>query len=590
MADLSQWFQDRLFKPNFRRGFPTEYSETPPPSYDSPGSDQGFSTHTSPLSGSLPTSMNPSPAHSPPSLRATPTASTPLNRNVSAMSLSAESSILNHVHGHDQLSRPALGLLRSTPDVEIVLFDSPLVMHGLTQEAAGCMMRGQVVLRLCEPLKVRAIRLKFKGQEEVCWSEGVSGQQSLYREKKRLIEHHWSFDPVTGQVLQESVDPLEISQTPPTTIQPGEHIFGFEVALPGNLPETIHTKYGHVLYKLRAVVERPKFRMNLVHERVVPIKREPLPSNTELLQSLNVNGTWDNHISYEIYMPSRIFSDESTIPITASFTPQAKGIRVISVTCLLKEYVRYHNSTTESSRKFSEVVCRVEKRRAEPFQPTPVLSEQGCQIHLQLRIPRAYREVQYSATTNFMEVQHKLKVLVKLQDRGHHVHHIYVAAPVAVMYGEFDQEASSYLPPYVPSDPERTVMTAADVIHCPAGSVAVGSGTTTPIATPLASPRTSMVADDTIGQRLRLLQQRGEHLTLTSALYHNNSYGCRPSLVAPLVQPATSSSTSYGNFPPSLYSRASTEIEQESQGTMAPPSPSPPPYRSHDTASFSLAP
>ncbi|KAJ1651633.1 hypothetical protein IWQ61_007852 [Dispira simplex] len=589
-ADFSQWFQGRLFKPNFRRGFPTEYSETPPPSYDSPGSELGVSTHTSPFSVSLPASTSYSPVHSPPSLRPTLTTTAPLNRTVSTVSLSsAESSVPNHVSAQDQLSWPALTLLRSAPVVEIVLFDNPLVMHGQIQEAAGCMLRGQVVLRLHEPLKVRGIRLKFKGQEEVCWSEGVSGQQSLYREKKRLIEHHWPFDPVTGQILQESLPTSETSQTPSTTLKPGEYIYSFEVALPGNLPETIHTKYGHVLYKLRAVVERPKFRMNLVHERIVPIKREPLPSNTELLQSLNVSGTWDNHISYEMYIPSRIFSDESTVPVTATFTPQAKGIRVISVTCLLKEYVRYHTSTVDSNRRFSEVVARVEKRRTEPFQPSPVLTEEGCQVDIQLRIPRAYQDVQYNATTNFMDVQHKLKILVKLQDRGHHIHHIYVAAPVAVMYGQFGQEASSYLPPYVPSDPERTVMTAADVIHCPAGSVAVGSGANTPIATPLASPRTSMVVDDTIGQRLRLLQQRGDHLHLTSALYHNTSYTCRRSLVVSPAQPSTSSSSSYGNFSPPLYSRASIEMDQESQGLMIPP-PSPPPYRSNATVSFSLNP
>ncbi|KAJ1924685.1 hypothetical protein IWQ60_005032 [Tieghemiomyces parasiticus] len=373
--------------------------------------------------------------------------------------------------------------MKPAPAVEIVVFDNPLVIRGNADEAAGSLLRGQLVLRLHDTIKIKSINLRLKGREHVFWSEGFGNHQSLFREKRDLIDHEWSFlDSATTPVASPSASPSLSSATKQKKnhahpFGPGEYVYDFDLVIPGDLPETTHTEHGHVTYKLKAVVERTTFHMNMVHETVLPVKRQPLPSSTEWLQSLVIEDSWEPYITYQINAPSKIYSDGTTIPLSLNFTPQTKGVRVLAASALLKEYVRYTTSDRFSVRRLNQVITRVDKH----FQPPSatregantddVYDETGAlRAEIALKVPQAYREVQYDASTNFMEISHKLKVLIKLRDHNRKVHHIYIAAPVCIMHGDFEEAAT--LPPYIRADPDHTLLVGTSVgdVDSPAAS------------------------------------------------------------------------------------------------------------------------
>ncbi|KAJ1979588.1 hypothetical protein H4R34_002764 [Dimargaris verticillata] len=395
-----------------------------------------------------------------------------------------------------------LPLMKPSNSVNIVLFENPLVFRGSADEAAGCLLQGQVILKLYESMKIKAITLHFRGEEHVFWADGFSSSkdttsgQRVVREKAELIDHQWHFaEPVSPSTTAASsrrssiasvssangsnghLTPTTPSSSPPSSsptgprrksavvFAAGQYAYDFSLAIPGNLPETAHTEHGQVSYKIKAVVERTKFHLNMTEELIVPIKRQPLLSSTQWLQSLDISDTWDRFVTYEITAPSRVYSDGTTIPLSVRFTPQTKGLKVISVTALLKEYTKYTvphpvPNTAPIVRKVAHVVCRLDKFPSFQTAVPSVLTSEGLDVPMPLRIPKAYKEVQYDAKTRFMEVQHKLKLLVKLQDATRRMHSIFIAAPVAILYGNFDD--LSTLPPYVACDPENTLLTAEE--------------------------------------------------------------------------------------------------------------------------------
>ncbi|KAJ1973971.1 hypothetical protein H4R35_003839 [Dimargaris xerosporica] len=392
-----------------------------------------------------------------------------------------------------------LPLMKQSNSVNIVLLENPLVVRGSADEAAGCLLQGQVVLTLYESMKIKAITLHFRGEERVFWADGFSsnkdttGGQRVVREKVELIDHQWHFaEPTSTPTTAASSRRSSIASTSSAnggngnltstaslalstpsgpkrksavTFAAGQYAYAFSLAIPGSLPETTHTELGQVSYKLKVVVERTKFHLNMTDELIVPIKRQPLLSSTQWLQSLDISDTWDRFVTYEITAPSRVYSDGAIIPLSIRFIPQSKGLKVISVTALLKEYTKYTvphpvPNTAPIVRKVAHVVSRLDKFPSFETDVPSVLASDGLDVPMPLRIPKAYKEVQYDAKTKFMEVQHKLKLLVKLQDANRRMHSIFIAAPMAILYGNFDD--LSTLPPYVACDPENTILTAEE--------------------------------------------------------------------------------------------------------------------------------
>ncbi len=128
----------------------------------------------------------------------------------------------------------------------------------------------------------------------------------------------------------------------------------FELPLPGDLPESVQHDLGEVYYRLKATVERPTFSMNYNDKKILRVSRVLLPSSLELTQSLVISNTWTDKLSYDISVPSKVFSMGSLIPVTFALNPIDQDLRVRSVSCVLKEYTTL--SADEHSKMEGKVI------------------------------------------------------------------------------------------------------------------------------------------------------------------------------------------------------------------------------------------
>lgn len=62
--------------------------------------------------------------------------------------------------------------LTPSPLFQIRLENDTLIMHGSRTESVGCVLRGQLVLAITEPTKIKEIKLSFQGKSKVGWVEG----------------------------------------------------------------------------------------------------------------------------------------------------------------------------------------------------------------------------------------------------------------------------------------------------------------------------------------------------------------------------------------------------------------------------------
>lgn len=60
-----------------------------------------------------------------------------------------------------------------TVDLKIELENNEIILLGNPSESAGKSLKGTVVLKLTEPLKVKSAWLQFVGKMKVHWSEGT---------------------------------------------------------------------------------------------------------------------------------------------------------------------------------------------------------------------------------------------------------------------------------------------------------------------------------------------------------------------------------------------------------------------------------
>ncbi|CAO3621690.1 unnamed protein product [Mucor hiemalis] len=327
--------------------------------------------------------------------------------------------------------------LVQTSDFHINIENEHIILHGNVDESAGVMLRGSVVLNCHETTKVRTISLKFIGKAKVSWTEGLGSHQRHYKEEKTIIRHEWSFLAPNRKTYH---------------LPEGHYKWDFELPLPGDLPESVQHDLGEVYYRLKATVERPTFSVNYNDKKTLRVSRVLLPSSLELSQSLVISNTWTDKLSYDISVPSKVFSMGSLIPITFALLPIAPDLRVRSVSCVLKEY------TTLSADEHSKMEGKVIKHlRDESFSS----GENAWTKTELLPVPdHTSRLIQTDSNCDLIKIKHKLKFTVSLTNADGHVSELRAAIPVVI--AEISpEEDENILPAYedawksAPYDPQQ---------------------------------------------------------------------------------------------------------------------------------------
>lgn len=100
-----------------------------------------------------------------------------------------------HHHHHSNFRSQALLKLSSilppaSTNLQINLIEPILYFRGDTEESVGCFLRGNLILNLPKPTKIRKIEMKFVGKVKTFWPEGRNYYGNYYYNyfnKKKLL-------------------------------------------------------------------------------------------------------------------------------------------------------------------------------------------------------------------------------------------------------------------------------------------------------------------------------------------------------------------------------------------------------------------
>ena len=114
------------------------------------------------------------------------------------------------------------------------------------QYEPGESLRGNVVIMLNGPIKIKAITIQIKGEATVSWGgEENTRNQSNFRADETYIDF--------------SMNILESDGTDGNTcLDVGKHTFPLEYTLPMNLPSSFIGKYGSITYVVKATLKEDK--------------------------------------------------------------------------------------------------------------------------------------------------------------------------------------------------------------------------------------------------------------------------------------------------------------------------------------------
>ncbi|CAO3585266.1 unnamed protein product [Absidia cylindrospora] len=329
--------------------------------------------------------------------------------------------------------------IRKSVELRIDLEDEPILLMGTPEESAGKMLRGVLHLNTTEPIKVKAISLRFVGKMKVSWSEGVGHHQHYYKQERNIMEHSWQFIPMATSTQKKTY-----------SLAAGEHSFNFELLLPGDLPQSLDTEGGQVLYRLKAMVERPAFVHNIIKKRYVKVVRSMLPSEFELVQSMEIHNTWVDKMMYDIVMPSKMYALGETITMTFHISPIAPELKVRSICASLKEYCSY---TIKDNSKMDARIIHFEKL-LDPF----CHSAGQWSRDVTLDVPATSPLIFCDTDNEMIKIRHKMKFVISLINADGHLSELRCSVPVVVVDSVADQQ-ENMLPAYdqtwrsVPYDP-----------------------------------------------------------------------------------------------------------------------------------------
>lgn len=131
----------------------------------------------------------------------------------------------------------------------------------------------------------------------------------------------------------------------------GQYDYPFSISLPRDLPPSLHADFGHVVYLLRATVFRSgPLASNLTDQCEVTLVQIPAKDPTTTSDSIVVNRTCEDLLSYAVSLEGHSFPIGTTIPMHLTMIPIGKT-RVHRISCTLEEQTVYYANERKTMRQ-----------------------------------------------------------------------------------------------------------------------------------------------------------------------------------------------------------------------------------------------
>lgn len=257
-----------------------------------------------------------------------------------------------------------------------------------------------------------------------------SGYERKFKDSQILINHTWTFLPTQSHHHH--------------LLSAGTHSYEFELVLPGSLPESTHVaKYYIAQYHLKAIAERSSFLMpSYSTRRDVHLSRQKLSFSTDYLEPVMITNHWTNKLDYEISLPTKVFSHGDTIPINIQAIALSPGLKIRYITCIFKEYMtcRAINGWFNGRNKSQGRI--IHYKRLDQVGRDSILhcvsdeeNEQDVvwKTTMNLKVPESMLDVQCDAHNESVQVRHKLKFIMSIENQDGHISELRAVLPVIIV-------------------------------------------------------------------------------------------------------------------------------------------------------------
>lgn len=358
----------------------------------------------------------------------------PALRITSDASAQQEQHPVNH---HAKFRSPLLKLIRilypSSENLQIKLVEPVLYFRGDSDESVGSFLRGELILNLSKPTKIRKLEMRFTGTLKTFWPEGKlnygsSANRNELCEKQEIMTHGWTFvSPPTSS--PETPRPLPLSSTsgpyrfsvigssPSNTSTPrfhlipaGIHKYPFELFVPGTVPETIETVRGTVNYKISAAAIRSGLYPKLRDSQRVPIIRTILEERNS--EGIAIASGWNDQLDYEITIPKRAYPMGDSIEIDLKLTPLVKKMQIVGVKIQIDEESVYK----------AKGQTNIELSNLSLYKDENFCGQEGNDLvnlfyhkNISLPIPKCTKHIHCSCETTSIKISHLLKFAFKIK-------------------------------------------------------------------------------------------------------------------------------------------------------------------------------
>nr|CAG8572596.1 2397_t:CDS:2 [Entrophospora candida] len=334
--------------------------------------------------------------------------------------------IINSINYCNDSDDGSIHKLKSN-DLEIKLVEPIVFFRDVPEEAVGSILRGELILHLNKPTKIKKLEMKFVGTTKVLWS----GDKKTVIEEREVFSHNWKFITANKSPPTSSTSSLNSpsfnkfnflkfnkkfhsdssnNDNNSNLLQIGVYTYPFELYLPGHLPETLNTDLGSVNYFLTAKAIRSGLKSNLRIKQNIEILRT-IPDHINS-QGIGFARDFNDLLSYEISLPKKAFPLGQSIPIDMKICPNVKKLKVKGVKIQIIE------KTTCTSKGQNFTNTRIPVTQELPYFGKETLLEDQedgdvgnvtYQQIMDVNLPVCSEPVHYSCSTSLINVSHDLK-------------------------------------------------------------------------------------------------------------------------------------------------------------------------------------
>ncbi|XP_026817896.1 arrestin domain-containing protein 3-like [Rhopalosiphum maidis] len=156
-------------------------------------------------------------------------------------------------------------------DIQII-FDDPTAVF-----KPGQTITGRVLIQTSSSVKIKSIKLKFRGEANVRWTETRSRKNKDGESENHLVSYSAREEYFKNKIFL-------VGAKGESQLEVGEYVYPFNFSLPHQLPSTFNGKYGKICYIVKVKINIPwkkNIEKEIMFEIISPINLNDDPSLAE---------------------------------------------------------------------------------------------------------------------------------------------------------------------------------------------------------------------------------------------------------------------------------------------------------------------